>query len=348
MQRNLILTDLMKTGHNDLYNAFINMNTIKDQHFDCCSEYYMLPGFDLDAYDRKFAMIDRSIVGQYHPSKSSEYRDDLQRRKDLLHSQGFKFILATAWESLENIQGMDLYPPHVDEMIWCAGVSWFWFYMWQKHRRKTFAFKHDDKKSKFLYLNKLNRKHRVKLFERLQSQGTLEKSIWTRWPEKKLPKEYELPWAQNYPTSGMDQDIYEKPYNDSWCSIVSETNDNATEIFMTEKIWKPIIAQQVFVVHGNYLYLQKLREMGFKTFSNYFDESYDLEKDSDHRIEKLTRTIKNLHEAPWEDIYLQTQSLRKHNADLFFNKEKLSLEINKTLESFLEFADGSQVTSRET
>ena len=27
--------------------------------------------------------------------------------------------------------------------------------------------------------------------------------------------------------------------------------DNDYEVFMTEKIWKPIIAQQVFVVHGN-------------------------------------------------------------------------------------------------
>ena len=58
---------------------------------------------------------------------------------------------------------------------------------------------------------------------------------------------------------------------------MSETNDNNYEVFMTEKIWKPIMAQHVFVVHGNHLYLQKLREMGFKTFGNYFDESYDLE-----------------------------------------------------------------------
>ena len=41
----------------------------------------------------------------------------------------------------------------------------------------------------------------------------------------------------------------------------------------------------------------------------------------------------------WQDIYLQTKALRQHNYDTMFDKEKLSLEINKTLNLFLEFAD---------
>ena len=62
----------------------------------------------------------------------------------------------------------------------------------------------------------------------------------------------------------MDQDIYEKPYNHTKFSLISETNDNNFEIFMTEKIWKPIIAGHVFIIHGNHLYLQKLKELGFR------------------------------------------------------------------------------------
>jgi len=126
---------------------------------------------------------------------------------------------------------------------------------------------------------------------------------------------------------------------------VSETNDTDYEVFMTEKIWKPIIAQQVFVVHGNYLYLQRLRDMGFKTFNSYFEEAYDLDKDPDTRINTIVDVCDRLREAPWQDIYLHTKALRKHNHDTFFNKEKLSLEIDKTLNLFLEFADSSQVPS---
>ena len=143
----------------------------------------------------------------------------------------------------------------------------------------------------------------------------------------------------------MDQDIFEKPYNDTACSIVSETNDNDHEVFMTEKIWKPIIAQQFFIVHGNYLYLQKLRELGFKTFNNYFEEAYDIDKDPDVRINTIVDVCDRLRDAPWQDIYLQSKALRQYNFDHFFNKENLSVEINKTLISFLEFADSGQISS---
>ena len=114
---------------------------------------------------------------------------------------------------------------------------------------------------------------------------------------------------------------------------------------MTEKIWKPIIAQHLFVVHGNHLYLQKLREIGFKTFSSYFDESYDLEPNADKRIDAICKLCKDLLSKDWQDIYLHSKALRQHNYDTFFNKEKLSAEINKTLIGFLEFFDSSQVSS---
>jgi len=345
MQRNFILTDLMKTGENVLYEQFINMQSLKGQTFDCTSEYYMLQNFELDSYDRKFAIIDRSKMGEQHPSHNAEYRDELNRRKNLLHSQGFTFILATPWESKENIDALPLWPKQTNEILWSGGVSWFWFYMYNKHKDNKFNFTHDHngsywhKKHDFLYLNKQPRDHRVKLYKKLLDKGILENSVYTDWPKRKLPTDYELPWAQDYPQYGMDQDIYELPYIDTVCSIVSETNDNDYEVFMTEKIWKPIMAQHVFVVHGNYLYLQRLREMGFKTFGNYFDESYDLERDSDKRIDNIVSLCKDLRTKKWQDIYLQTKALREHNHDTMFNKEKLSLEINKTLNLFLEFAD---------
>ena len=137
----------------------------------------------------------------------------------------------------------------------------------------------------------------------------------------------------------MDQDIYELPYIDTVCSIVSETNDNDYEVFMTEKIWKAIMAKHVFVVHGNYLYLQKLREMGFKTFGQYIDESYDLERDPDKRIEKIVNLCDQLKKINWQDVYLQSKALRQQNYDTLFNEKALSKEINRTINLFLEFAD---------
>ena len=57
MQRNFILTDVMKTGNHLKLEKFIDMNTLKDQVFDYAGEYYTLHNFDLDSYDRRFAII---------------------------------------------------------------------------------------------------------------------------------------------------------------------------------------------------------------------------------------------------------------------------------------------------
>ena len=345
MQRNFILTDVMKTGdHLDL-EQFINMNTLTDQQFDMTGEYYSLHNYDLDSYDRRFAIID---VRQDNDrlKDNTEFYTELKRRCELLHSQGFVFIKSNPWESLENIKNTTQYPEiEIDHIKWTGGVSWFWYYMYNKHKDKTFNFDHSNKKYDFLYLNKMPRAHRIKLYNKLLDKGILEKSLHTKWPDRKLPTEYELPWAQDYPQYGMDQDIFEKPYNDTACSIVSETNDNDFEIFMTEKIWKPIIAKQIFVVHGNYLYLQKLREMGFKTYNNYFEEVYDLDRDPAVRINTIVDVCDRLRDAPWQDMYLQSKALRQYNFDNFFNSEKLGEQVNKTLNLFLEFADSSQVPS---
>ena len=57
------------------------------------------------------------------------------------------------------------------------------------------------------------------------------------------------------------------------------------------------------------------------------------------------KAYEDLKTKNWQDIYRQTISLRQHNYDTFFNKEKLSAEVNKVLVSFLEFFDNSQVSS---
>ena len=359
MQRNFFLTDIMKTGNHVSYERFLDSHLLPDQEIEHTGEYFNLHNHNLDSYDRKFALIDRNISNQRFKN-NSEFKAELQKRCQLLHSQGFKFIMASPWESLENVNTMEhIYPKEIgglEYFNWTGGTSWFWWYMYDKHLNNKFKFTHDHfgsywyKKRDFLYLNKVPREHRVKLYNKLKEGNVLKNSIYSFRglnPPVGLSKEYELPWvdAENYPKYGMDQDITEQPYVDTVCSLVSETNDNNTDVFMTEKIWKPILAQHVFVVHGNYLYLQKLRELGFKTFGSYFDESYDLEKDSDKKVEKIYKLCKDLLSKNWQDIYLQSKALRQHNYNNFFNKEKLREEVNKTLISFLEFFDSSQVSS---
>jgi len=375
MQRNFILTDVMKTGDHVSYERFIDTHSLRNQSFEYTGEYYTLHKYALDSYDRLFAFIDMRIHNN-RLNDNDVYQKDLMQRLELLHQQGFNFIIANPWESTDNLNSQIFVTGEPMRQVqipypsftWTGGVSWFWNFMYHKFKDNRPKVSHDHNGSywhkvhDFLYLNKATRKHRLSLYNKLQQENILDNSLHTflnMKPPKRLPKKYELPGIEpeHYPRWGMDQEMYALPYTDTVCSIVSETNDNNFEIFMTEKIWKPIMAQHVFVVHGNYLYLQKLREMGFKTFGSYIDESYDLEKDPNKRIEMLVSLCKDMKllcdngsavergNKKWQDIYLQTQSLRKHNYDTFFNEEKLSHQVNKTLQLFLEFADTGQVSS---
>ena len=109
MQRNFILTDIMKTGNHNKLEDFINFHSLKGQVFDFTGEYYTLHNFNLDSYDRKFAIIDTRGAND-RLKDSSEFIVELKKRCELLHSQGFVFIKANPWESLENVNNTRQYP----------------------------------------------------------------------------------------------------------------------------------------------------------------------------------------------------------------------------------------------
>lgn len=64
-----------------------------------------------------------------------------------------------------------------------------------------------------------------------------------------------------------------KLQNECFINIVTETDHIADTVFLSEKIWKPIYTASPFIVIGNKGTLKKLHELGYKTFSKWWDES---------------------------------------------------------------------------
>lgn len=96
-------------------------------------------------------------------------------------------------------------------------------------------------------------------------------------------------------------------YKKSYFSIVSETN--VTHRFITEKTYKPIANLHPFVYLAAPKMLHLLREKGFETFPEFFDESYDDEKDHIKRIlmvinevEKFTKLQKSEKQYKFDSI----------------------------------------------
>ena len=91
-------------------------------------------------------------------------------------------------------------------------------------------------------------------------------------------------------------------YTDSYIHIVTETNFR-NDIFPTEKIINPMVVLQPFILVGAPGYLKYIKELGFKTFDGFIDESYDNEYNDAKRFELICKEIKRLSEKPLEEIH---------------------------------------------
>jgi len=80
----------------------------------------------------------------------------------------------------------------------------------------------------------------------------------------------------------IDSGKYQMMFNDdivfnSWVSVISEASfgDSEETCFISEKTFKPILTYHPFIVFGNKHSMAHLRELGYKTFHPYIDETYD-------------------------------------------------------------------------
>jgi hypothetical protein len=91
---------------------------------------------------------------------------------------------------------------------------------------------------------------------------------------------------------------------DSYFSIVSETSASDNFCFITEKTIRPIIYYHPFIVWGNPHTLKQLRELGFETFPEFFDESYDEVVDGNERIKCILKNVENLCNKSLDELHI--------------------------------------------
>lgn len=112
-------------------------------------------------------------------------------------------------------------------------------------------------------------------------------------------------------------------YLDSYLHLVTETQfEQHTSPFLSEKTWRPILNLQPFIYLGNHLALNTLIKLGFKTFSPFIDESYDLEPDPKKRFSMIEEEIKKFAEMPIEKIHEWYYSIKDtllHNQNLLYS-----------------------------
>jgi hypothetical protein len=119
----------------------------------------------------------------------------------------------------------------------------------------------------------------------------------------------------------LSQIIPVNVYNNTAYSAIAETCWQDNFAFFTEKTAKPIMARRLFVVFAGRGYLANLRRLGFKTFGDIIDESYDQETDALVRWRRAWDQVAWLSEQPQELILEQIRPTVEHNAQVMLTTD---------------------------
>lgn len=141
--------------------------------------------------------------------------------------------------------------------------------------------------------------------------------------EKKLPINID---TEDFLFGSRPYDFNSEIYDDTLINLVTETYyhevfNDYSHMFFSEKIWKPIVMKQMFILIGPRYGLQYLKELGFKTFDKFVDESYD-RLDSGKRvfaaIDALNSTMKKY---TVEELNEKTKEIRLYNFNHFMSQQ---------------------------
>ena len=129
-------------------------------------------------------------------------------------------------------------------------------------------------------------------------------------------------------------------YEKTFMSIVTETLVDNDTLFITEKTWKPIIVGHPFIVYGNVGTLKYLKDLGYRTFDRWIDESYDEENDHFKRCHMIIDEIEKFKNYSIEDLTKIREEMFEtcnHNKKHYYKrlKENYKYEKNKQLNDYL-------------
>jgi hypothetical protein len=108
-------------------------------------------------------------------------------------------------------------------------------------------------------------------------------------------------------------------YNQSFYSLVAETNHD--RLFFTEKTAKPLMARRIFLLFAAPGSLRALRKLGFQTFGDIVDESYDDIQDHDQRQESVLYQAKELSKIDYREVFEKLRPVLDHNHRHFMSMD---------------------------
>jgi len=186
-------------------------------------------------------------------------------------------------------------------------------------------FLNNKNKLHFLCFNGIPRLNRILMFEELKSNEKFKNKSINTLRGFDTNYYYDVPNWENQKIGGGAR-LNTQAHLDCFVNIVTETLFDTDSIFLSEKTYKPIYMHQPFIIFGNPYTLKKLKELGYKTFDKWWDESYDNETDINKRFNKIVNILEQISE--WDmhrcfEIKNEMQDILIHNYRNMFKTDEI-------------------------
>jgi hypothetical protein len=106
--------------------------------------------------------------------------------------------------------------------------------------------------------------------------------------------------------------------------LVLETLFDTDKLYLTEKVFKPMVMNQAFIVWGPPGTLRTLRDYGFRTFHDVWSEDYDEVADPDQRMAMLidlVRSLAAMNEKTYRGVLDKCATIIEHNRRWFYSEQ---------------------------
>lgn len=232
-----------------------------------------------------------------------------------------------------------------------------YFEPWNKYNENTIIdFKPVNEKNLYLTYNRNPRHHRVQLILNLLKHNIFDRGLISlselvyKTPEDANVEHVDF-LKNNAPfviSEGCDLffnmccNITKEDYEKTLISMVTETLVDEGTLFISEKIWKPIMVGHPFIVFGNLGTLKFLKSMGYRTFDKWISEEYDNEPDSGKRCNMITEELVKLSTKTVEELKLIRSEMNEvcdHNQKWYkklYDEKYGGIDINGDLTKIFE------------
>lgn len=311
--------------HNKLYEKSCSLWVMYHQPSDDISVVYDIDGNPSANHDDEIIVEDDTRISLDEIKQSSGWVDS-------------KYIIIVDQEGLcvdwtkhhPNIYVIDSsFPSNDDRFI--SFFWWFWLvYQVYDNNNNNNIIDH-DKKDTFTMFDSLlghKRKHRDFVYNKIYENNirkyfilNYENAIFDKrdnkhWHSCDLPLHSYKDDNPNF-LANISCFLPTDIYNKSFYSIITETRYD--EYFLTEKTAKPLLSLRLFIFFGKQYTLRNLRKIGYRTFGDVIDESYDDVEDDYTRWKLAFDQVLYLLKQNPHIIYKKIDSIVQHNKQHFIS-----------------------------